>query len=874
MLRQDLCGCVWSLRLDGDQAEAPAPLRGRDVPATVPGCVHTALMAAGLLDDPYVGLNEESSHWIGRSDWRYACTFDADAALLGHARIELVFEGLDTVAVVTLNGVEVGRGENMHQTHRFDVRTALRRRGNELVVQLRSPVQYARAMERRLGELPYLNCSQPFNMIRKMACNFGWDWGPVLTTSGIWKPVRLEAWDTARLASVRPETLQLTGDRARVRVAVRAEVDADPTGATLRVELPDVSGVAPASIALRPGEAGHSVTFDLAGIEPWWPIGHGGQRRYTCVASIVDAAGRELDRRELQWGIRTVELDTSPDDVGARFVLKVNGLPIFCKGFNWIPDDCFLDRACQPRRYRERIEQTVAANANMLRVWGGGIFETDAFYDLCDELGVMVWQDMLFACAAYAEEEPMRSLVEAEVRDNVQRLAHHPSLVLWNGCNENLWGYHDWGWKRDGLVAGRTWGPGYYLRIVPALLRELDPLRPYWAASPWSGDPDWDEGLHPNLATHGNKHVWEAWFGDHYEAYRRFSPRFCSEFGFQAPATYASIAAAVPRDALSFAHEQMRHRQKSCGLHDDGDQRNFRHLLRGFKIEGLQQLIDDLRHPEAGSTRKFFGNYRLHAPGATTTRFDDLHYLLQLNQARALTLGVEWFRSRQPLCMGTLYWQLNDCWPGATSWSALSYGGLPKPLWYATRRFYAPRLLTIQPDVNARPQVIAINDTDASWTGSLTLRRMRFDGSVLAQESVEVAVAPASTARPIESGRTRWTPRDPGEELLVAELDGHRATWFFRADRGLAYPRPAFDATLQRHGSGQRLTIAARSLLRDLCVFVDRLDPTARISDQMVTLLPGDRVSFDITAASPLDQADLTAPPVLRCANVFGRVAG
>ncbi len=414
----------------------------------------------------------------------------------------------------------------------------------------------------------------------------------------------------------------------------------------------------------------------------------------------------------LKIGLRTVELDTSPDDIGRKFILKINGKPIFCKGFNWIPDDCFLDRACEPTRVRARIQQSIDAGGNMLRVWGGGIFETDDFYQICDELGVLVWQDFLFACAMYAEE-PWRDEVEAEARDNVARLAHHPSLAIWNGCNENIWAYRDWGWKDHKDVVGKSWGKGFYFDLLPKICKEVTPTIPYWAGSPWSGDYDVDHGVPPNAATHGNKHVWEAWFKEDYAVYRKFEPRFCSEFGFQGPAPYSSIAAVVPPDKRDFGSLEMRHRQQSGNpAQDDGDRRNLRHLVRHFNLPGAQELLDALDTDRVipKPTAPPCGSAPLHAAASlpSKVKFDDLHYLLSVNQSRALTLGVEWFRSRQPTCMGTLYWQLNDCWPGGTTWSCIDGDGKPKLLWYATRKFFAGRLLTIQPDEPATYKMVTL----------------------------------------------------------------------------------------------------------------------------------------------------------------------
>jgi len=576
-----------------------------------------------------------------------------------------------------------------------------------------------------------------------------------------------------------------------------------------------------------------------------------------------------LDRWSGRIGLRTLELDTSPDDIGRKFVLKVNGKPIFCKGFNWIPDDCFLDRATEPGRVRQRIQQAVDAGGNMLRVWGGGIFETDDFYDICDEMGVLVWQDFLFACAMYPEEEPFWSEVEAEARYNVARLAHHPSLAIWNGCNENLWAYRDWGWKESDEVKGHTWGKNFYFDLLPRVCKELTPGIPYWAGSPWSGDYDVDNGVHPNAATHGNKHVWEAWFREDYAVYRTFEPRFCSEFGFQAPATYASIASVVPEEKRDFGSLEMRHRQKSGDrVRDDGDRRNLRHLIRHFNLPGAQELLDALDPPDPKGKVPYCGCEPV-APAKTLpsqVNFDDLHYLLQVNQARALTLGVEWFRSRQPTCMGTLYWQLNDCWPGATSWSCVDGDGRYKPLWYATRRFFGGLLATFQPEKDGSLWLILVNDTDEPHNQELLIYREDFSGECLALHDGEVTVAPRSVVR-IPVNRDVATPGDPTREFIYA--NGGDALWFFKPDRELRYDPPSFDATW----NGRELVLRTKNLMRDVCVFVDRLDPDATISDQLVTALPKTGARFVIESKLSLTLDQLTAPTVLRCVNPFGQTA-
>jgi beta-mannosidase len=875
MIKQ-LLHANWTARAVGDVSEVPQPLRGFAIPATVPGCIHTDLLRIGKIPDPYLDQKEFATRWIGQTDWEFSTTFDADEKLFEQERIDLVCDGLDTIARIELNGTLVAETQNMHRGYRFDVHGSLRRGSNELRITFASPVKYAEAMHAKYPR-PYVNGpGGPFNAIRKMACNFGWDWGPALPTCGIWRGIRLEGWSVARVSHANVSILSIDNDKAIVRTSYRLE-------RTASAEL--ITGFwwifGPAGEAdLEYKEAGPpsqlpdgTILRDLVIANPqrWWPVGHGAQPLYGFELELTHYPNdieTTLVECPLKIGLRTVELDSSPDDIGRKFVLKVNGKPIFCKGFNWIPDDCFLNRACEPGRVRERIQQAVDAGGNMLRVWGGGIFETDDFYSLCDEMGVLVWQDFLFACAMYAEEEPFWSEVEAEARYNVARLAHHPSLAIWNGCNENIWAYRDWGWKDHADVKGKTWGKGFYFDLLPKVCKELTPTIPYWAGSPWSGDYDVDNGVPPNAATHGNKHVWEAWFKEDYSVYRTFEPRFCSEFGFQGPAPYSSIAKVVPPEARDFGSMEMRHRQKSGDpVRDDGDRRNLKHLIRNFNLPGAQELLDSLPLnsndpvPECGA-----GPLLAAKSLPSKVNFDDLHYLLSVNQSRALTLGVEWFRSRQPTCMGTLYWQLNDCWPGGTTWSCIDGDGKPKLLWYATRRFFAGLLGTFQLQPDGTLSFNIINDTDEKFSQRVHIFRTDFNGNTLARQERERLTVP-----PRSVGRLTVDPEiaragDPSREMLVALFHLGEAHWFFAPDRELNYPKPEFRAEF----SDGKLTVRARTLMRDICIFADRLDQEATVSEQLVTLLPGESFVFKIDSKLPLTKEALTSPPVLRCVNEFG----
>lgn len=752
---------------------------GDALPASVPGCAHTDLLAAGLIPDPFLGRNETEVAWVGRREWTYETELTAGAG--PHEQTDLVFDGLDTVAEILLDGRPLGRTRNMHRSYRFDV-TGL---SGRLTVRFASAYAEAEAVRGRLGERPGAY-AEPYQYLRKMACSFGWDWGPTLVTAGIWRPVRLERWSTARIARVRPLVtvedgvgqIELAVDVERSRVEAPLTLEASAGGVRARARIDGTAG---------------TVRLRVPDVRLWWPRGYGEQPLYD-VELTLSHGDEALDAWRRRTGFRTVELDTSADAHGTGFTLVVNGERLFARGVNWIPDDVFPSRITR-ERYRHRLEQAAGAGVDLVRVWGGGIYEDEDFYDACDELGLLVWQDFPFACAAYPEEQPLRGEVEAEARENVVRLMPHPSLVLWNGNNENLWGFRDWDWEQG--LAGDSWGEGYYLGVLPRVVAELDPTRPYTAGSPWSGS--WRH--HPNDPAHGTHHSWEVWNRADYADYRRDVPRFVAEFGWQAPPAHATLRRALPGEDPAPDSPGMLHHQKA----EDGNGKLERGLARHFAV------------PEGD--------------------FDRWHYLTQVNQARAVAAGVEHWRSHWPVCAGTVVWQLNDCWP-VTSWAAIDGDGREKPLYHELRRLYADRLLTVRADGDGLV-VAAVNQSAEDWRGTLRLRRMSVDGAPIAE------AAPALDA----GGRTvavvevpvELLPDGPGE-FLVADADGVRAWHFPAPDREIPYPRPEFEVALAPDG----ITVTARTLVRDLLLQADRLDPGARADRGLVTLLPGEEVTIGV----------------------------
>ncbi|MFB7889243.1 glycoside hydrolase family 2 protein [Cellulosimicrobium cellulans] len=793
-----------------------------DVPATVPGSVHTDLLAAGVIDDPYLDDHERLQAWIGRTDWAYTTRFAWVPD--GHERHDLVFDGLDTVAEVRLNGTVVGTTANMHRTYRFDVGPLLVEGENELVVRFSAPVPYADRQSLLLGYRPQVN-QHPFNAMRKMACSFGWDWGPDTATSGIWRPVRLESWSVARLAQVRVHaTVAGEPDESTAPTAgqVRVVVEVERSG-TGRGPAPLTLAASVAGVRVQVPADGGSAEVDVVvpQVDLWWPRTHGEQPLYDVAVELL-GEGKSLDASARRVGFRTATLEMEPDEDGTSFRFVVNGVPVWVRGANWIPDDAFPHRVTR-ERYAARIDQAVSANLNLLRVWGGGIYESDDFYELCDERGVLTWQDFLFACAAYAEEEPLRSEVEAEVRDNVARLGHHASLVLWNGSNENIWGFHDWSW--DKRLDGRTWGLGYYTELFPRVVAELDPDCAYTPSSPWSGSLD----VHPNDPRHGSMHEWELWNRQDWPHYRDTVPRFMAEFGWQGPPTWSTLTRAISDDPLT---------PESPGM-----------LVHQKAMQGNDKLTDGLV---------------AHVP--LPDAMEDWHWAMSWNQATAVRTALEHYRSWSPRCMGAVVWQLNDCWP-VTSWAAVDGDGRVKPLLHALRHAFADRLLTVQPRGEDGHLVVAVvNDSAEQWRGDLVVRRTRYDGVEIEAAKIPVDVAARETATvPLPADLA--VPGDAAGELLVASLGHESATWFYAEPRDSALRSPALHVEVTSTDDGARVRVTTDTVVRGLSLLADKVHPEAVVDRALVDLLAGESVAFRVTAPVSLDRSALADPQVLRSVN-------
>jgi beta-mannosidase len=775
---------AWTLSA-GTSPNVPDAL-DRAIPARVPGGVMADLLRAGLVENPLHDGNEHLVRWVGDSDWTYRTTVRVPHD--GSERADLVFHGLDTVATIVVDGDVVARTENKHRTYRV----ALGHRSGDLSLEVRfsSPRAFAEERLEQHGARPAAFSPLPA-FIRKSACDFGWDWGPDLAAAGIWRDIELETWSVARLASVRP-VVRMSGADAEVEVHValertsarRVTVSATVDGVETSADLDADSGI---------------LRLSVPAVARWWPVGRGDQPLSELRVELRDG-DEALDVWTGRIGYRDVRIDETEDADGFAFRFVVNGEPLFIRGVNWIPDVTELGEL-DPARVRRRLEQAVSLGANLVRVWGGGVFESDEFYDACDELGLLVWQDFLFACAAYPEEEPYTTEVAAEARDNITRLMRHPSLALWNGNNENLWFWflHDWETKLE----GKTWGEAFYFDLLPDLVAELDPERFYLPGSPSSRTRD-HEPLDPSRG------VVHSWIPDDYREYTSIRPRFVSEFGFQGPSTRALFdAVARESDPRPFSPASMQQQKAAYGT----------------------ERIEDVLRVHLG----------------VPSDFDEWYWLAQLTQARAVGFGIDWFRSLAPYNAGTVVWQLNDIWP-AWSWSMVDFAERLKPVAYAMRRAFADRVLTLQHSGDGI-EVTLGNESREPWTVPISFER-RDAAHRLATAEVTVEV-PAFGALRLPVPASLLEGELPGTELLVATAGELRAVLLGTVDLEFPDLEPDYALTVQPRGDGVDVTVAAATLLREFTLLTDRIDGESESDRNLLTLLPGESATWHVRTAHP-----------------------
>jgi beta-mannosidase len=745
------------------------------LPASVPGGVHTDLLALGRIPDPFVGDNEKRVQWVAEADWEYRYQFAAEPELFRQPHIWLVCDGLDTLATVSLNGRELGRAANMFRQYRWDVKPLLKAGENDLRIAFDSPVRFA-AAQQAIRRMPGVSQAIPGGpYLRKAPCQFGWDWGPQLPPIGVWKDIRLEGYQGARIEEVRLSQ-QHAGSQVTVEARVAVQIwEEAPRSAVMRLVAPDRQ-VFETSAAVVPGNES-TLRVGIPNPQIWWPNGYGAQPLYRASVELHQA-DILLECREYQLGLRILELRQQPDEWGRSFTFVVNGQPIFAKGSNWIPADSFPTRISD-NHLEGLIRAAAETHQNMLRVWGGGFYEEERFYDLCDRYGILVWQDFIFSCSVYPfNDADFVENIRVEVVENIRRLRHRASLALWCGNNEMEQGWVDWGWKGPEYQDMKAAYDGFFHHTLPAWCAAEDPDRVYWPSSPSSGIPF----ENPNGQQQGDAHYWDVWHGRRpFTAYRNQYPRFMSEFGFQALPPLATIRTYADEADWNMTSYVMEQHQKN----ESGNA-----LM-------VAQMLDTFRMPKD---------------------FDALVYLSLALQAEGIRYGVEHWRRHPRRVSGTLYWQLNDCWPVA-SWSSLDYFGRWKALNYAARRFYAPLLLSIA-DKPTEQDVYVTSDLCETWEGSVRWSLEMLDGKALEAGEEPVTAAPfdvTPVCRLDFSGRLNDDLRR--EVVFITELwqSGQilsRQTAFFVPTKHLAMDEPAISARLHVEQGQIRIELVSHSLAR------------------------------------------------------------
>jgi beta-mannosidase len=810
----------WRFRQVGGAPDAGAPAEhDRWLPARVPGNVHTDLLDNGVIPDPFWGTNERDLQWIGERDWEYESALTAADGLLAHERIDLVFEGLDTYASVRLNGAPILEADNMYRAWRVPVKQGLHAGENTLTVRFRSALREGKAAYERLGyALPAPNDTgdpRVSMFTRKAPYHYGWDWGPRLVTSGIWRPVRLEAWDGARIDDLHVVTRSLSDERAELEVEATIEATRAAPG-TLEVGLAGSAPIARVDAALHPGSNIVRARLHIDQPQRWWPNGLGAPHLYTIEAALSQGSEPRA-KRQLRVGLRSLQVVQRPDAEGKSFSVLVNGAPVFMKGANYIPQDSFLPRVSS-ERYERLLSSVAAANMNLLRVWGGGVYEDDRFYELCDQLGILVWQDFMFACSLYPSDAAFLDNVREEARQTVRRLRNHPSLALWAGNNENEWGWRDWGWQQQLTDAQRAEQRAGYERLFHELLPEVvaqeDPGRFYTRSSPSAND----DAIPPNRPGSGDMHYWGVWHSEEpYERYADNVSRFMSEYGFQSFPELATIARFAAPSDWQLDSGVLRAHQR----HPRGNQLIATYLERDFR---------------------------------TPRDFESFTYVSQVLQATVIQFAAEAHRRRMGYNGGSLYWQLDDCWPAA-SWSSIDYFGRWKALQYYARRFFAPVLVSVTEE-QGRLRIYGISDRRSPTPARLALRVLDFEGNVSFERTLDISLAANSSQLQFDvavadvlAGKAR------SQVVFVAELfEGRqrssRSLFYFAKAKELELPDPELRLELgAARPEGRSLELHARRLAR--AVWLSSPGSDGHFSDNYFDLLPGETRSLDYEGAPP-----------------------
>ena len=793
-------------------------------PAEVPGSVHTDLLQNNLIPDPYFRNNEKKVEWIENEDWEYSTKFDVEKAVFSKPNIELTFKGLDTYADVYLNDLLILQANNMYRSWTVDCKKLLKPQNNALRILFHSAVKEGlRKASLKPYRLPNHNekttdARKSGSQTRKSPHQFGWDTHPRLVSCGLWRPVILTAWNDAKIEDnfIEPKTINAQQATYSVQTNIAASKGKDYQ---LSVFLNNSAKPAnQKTVKLKKGNNSESIELNIPNPEFWWPNGMGKPNLYSVKLRLSDESGI-IDEDSLNLGVRTIEVVREKDSIGRSFYFRINGVPLFIKGSNYVPQDALSTRVTD-KQYENLIENAVDANLNMLRVWGGAIYENDTFYNLCDAKGILVWQDFMYACSMYPGDSAFLDNIKQETIENVKRLRNHASLALWCGNNELISGWFEWDWphkpelnisKTDSVEIFQTYEK-IFNEIIPGVIAKYNPQTFYWPSSPGS------EPGEPSSLTSGDLHYYLVWYGSKsIQDYKKAIPRFMSEYGVQSFPNYSTLKQYLAPEDENLFSPIMMYRQKSVMPWITPDMEGNKMLMR--------YIQEDYNEPKD---------------------FQSLVYLSQLFQADAIKIASEAHRLNKPRCMGTMFWQFGDAWPNI-GWSVIDYLGKKKAAYYSAKRAFENVLVIpalsdtiITPTTDLK--VYINSDSTGAFAGLLQMQLTDFNGKILFNKEVQVKVESLSNKAFFTINTNELLKGfDENEVLFTSSLECNGKVvsenkLYFNHVKFLKLQKPIIKTKIVKIANGFEIELSTNTLAKSVYLSLPNGDD--KFSDNFFDLMP------------------------------------
>ncbi|MCD4772855.1 MAG: glycoside hydrolase family 2 protein [Bacteroidales bacterium] len=800
------------------------------LPATVPGYVHTDLLANNIIDNPFYRLNEHNLQWIDKKDWEYKTTFFVNNEIFEKDVVELKFNGLDTYANVFLNDKIILKADNMFMSWVVNCKDFLKIGNNTLRIVFESPIKIGLEKRENLGyflpgaendqsQLGGLGDKKTCVFTRKAQYHFGWDWGPRLVSSGIWQNIELNTWNKAKIIDI--NIIQKKSTKNKANLLAEIEIESIENNEVNIVGLIDSKKSFEQKTSLTKGINKVQIPFNIQKPELWWTNGLGNQNLYNIEIQIKNIS-KILSSKNQNIGLRTIKIIQKPDSIGKSFFFEVNGEPIFMKGANYIPQDIFLSRVSN-EDYEKLIKSAVDANFNMLRVWGGGIYEKDIFYDLCDKYGILVWQDFMFACAMYPGNKTFLENVEKEAIQNVKRLRNHPSIALWCGDNEILSAWNRWGWKENVLenqgqnIVDTVWKAydNIFHKILPDVVKKYDAQKLYWSSSPSAGFGELENGKS------GDNHYWGVWWAkEPFSKYKEEIPRFMSEYGFQSFPELNSVKKYATEEDWDINSEVMKSHQRSS--------------IGNVTIE--EYMNRDYKKPKD---------------------FPMFLYVNHVLQAEGIKMAIEAHRRNMPFCMGSLYWQINDCWPVA-SWSGIDNFGNWKAMHYFVKKAFNNILVSPDFDENNQLKVFIISDKLENINGKLKLSIIDFDGNILWTNKKMIEIKSNSSNIYFEDNLDKLLKGMEKDRILihVEVLNSNDKLLseniiYFKSIKDLQLPKPKIRLNIEETKGGFIVKLSTNKFAKNLYLRADEME--GHFSDNYFDILAGKSIKITFKKDEKID---------------------